>query len=207
MHTFDLTIPIANKDSHFCIFHLVDWSRGCSPVVSRRHNCQHFAYRHPTPRPLEMEQDLLLQKALSFADAMKIYKVCPIVAQGPTLLRSRARPSAIVDTNPESTPLLCRMTVLISWRRRYSSMINLSATGSGPSQLLFHFGACWCRLYHCSQLLDIHDSLFAWHQLDSLASFLQSDEIATMLSYYRGKLAEMSATSSVFLISLFNEKY
>ena len=78
--------------------------------------------------------------------------------------------------------------------------------GSGLSQHLFPFCVSWSeplipRLYRCSQLLDMHDSLLGWHQLDSLASFLQSEEIASMLSYYRGKLAEKCATSSVFLLS------
>ena len=86
-------------------------------------------------------------------------------------------------------------------------MINQkNVTGSGLSQHLFLFRTCLSgplipRLNRCSQLLDMHDSLFAWHQLDSLASFLQSEEIASMLSYYRGKLAEKCATSSVFLLS------
>ena len=53
-----------------------------------------------------MEQDQLLQKAFSFADAMKVYKVCAVDCARARLFGDcAARLSAIVDTNAESTPL------------------------------------------------------------------------------------------------------
>jgi len=75
-----------------------------------------------------MEQEQLLQEAFGFADAMKVYKVCPVdLRTGQTLATTTYRParlSTLADTNTESTTLLYRMSAVILWHQRYISMIN-----------------------------------------------------------------------------------
>ena len=154
-----------------------------------------------------MEQDQLLQKAFSYADAMKVYKVRPIDRSYARLvLRSPAGLSTIVDMNADHPSVVqdeCYNLVASALQfNDPSEECDGEWNKSVPHSFLYLLvRSAYSRIYRCSQLLDIHDSLFAWHQLDSLASFLQSEEIASMLSYYRGKIAEKCANSSVFLLS------